>query len=109
MQVDENCGRLGGKRLLNVALGDDDNNMRDTFELWLEKVRLLIDSEGGGVAFHNDFGEKGSPDSYGKMFFFRDVATKITTQMGLTSNINEFVSQFSSPDSEGKTGLSGLG
>ena len=42
MQVDENCGRLGGTRLLNVALGDDDDNMRDTFELWLEKVRTFL-------------------------------------------------------------------
>ncbi|KAJ1464469.1 flavoprotein-like protein [Baffinella frigidus] len=41
-EVDENCGRLGGTRLLNLALGDDDNDMRDTFELWLEKVREMM-------------------------------------------------------------------
>jgi len=37
--VDRHVARLGGKRLLNLALGDDDNDLRDAFEDWLDKVR----------------------------------------------------------------------
>ena len=54
----------------------------------------------GGVAVSY---ERGTP-----VWFFQNLATKITTQFGLTRNIKVFVQQFSLPDCERKIDIPGL-